>query len=82
MVDENGNQVTFEIQYFKGSMDGLYLYVDGNGNKILVDHLGKPVDSPPAVTTPDGTKWYASYSGGWDTGNVVELQYCKPPSGK
>ena len=48
----------------------------------VVDATGKPLDSQPQLTSPDGATFYASYAGGNKTGNMVQLQYYKPPSAK
>jgi hypothetical protein len=77
----------FALQWYKPSMDGLFLYEDQDGKVTVVDETGKPVDSPPSVLSYEG-KYYASDptdKPAIDTqgaiknpGNMVALQWYKP----
>ena len=77
VVDKAGNPITFEIKDYKGSLADVYLYQDSSGQQVVVDANGKPVESQPQLTSPDGATFYASYAGGYKTGDMVQLQAYK-----
>jgi hypothetical protein len=48
-----------EAPGYKPSTEGMHVYPDKDGNAVVVDESGKPVESPPAVIQdPETGKYY------------------------
>lgn len=56
-----GKQVS--LKAYQASVKDMYLHDDGSGKLTVVDANGKPVDSPPILTSPDGQTYGAYYPG-------------------